>query len=88
MDFENFEYVENNVECNFIDLVSGISQNFIFFKLFMTRGYLNTNPVEVKNIKMTPLSFIKASSNSNRTQYNGKISLLRLQLCFLLYGRS
>ena len=84
MEFENFEYVENSDSCNYIDLVSGMSQNF---KLCMARGYLNNNPGEVENMKMTPLSFVKASSNSNRTQYNGKISLLRLQLCFLLYGR-
>ena len=86
MDFENFEYVENNVKCNFIDLVSGMSPNFKL--VCMARGYLNNNPGEVENMKMTPFSFVKASSNSNRTQYNGKISLFRLQLCFLLYGRS
>ena len=53
----------------------------------MTRGHLNNND-EVENMKMTPVSFVKASSNSNRTQHNGKISLFGLQLCFLLYGRS
>jgi len=81
MEFENFEYVENSAECNFIDLVSGMSQNFNFFQAMFDQS-------AVENMKMTPLSFVKASSNSNRTQYNGKISLFRLQLCFLLFGRS
>ena len=30
MEFENFEYVENSLRCDFIDLVPGMSQNFIF----------------------------------------------------------
>ena len=88
MEFENFEYVENSKSCDYIDLVPGMSQNFILscygpYDMDEQGGYIITviinyytmyytsSQASVENKKMTPRSFLKASSNSDWTQYNG-----------------
>ena len=71
MEFENFEYVENSKSCDYIDLVPGMSQNFILscygpYDMDEQGGYNNTSSqASVENKKMTPRSFLKASSNSD-----------------------
>ena len=71
MEFENFEYVENSVRCDFIDLVTGMSQKLIFscyspYDMAEQGGYNNTSSQgSEENMKMTPLSFLKASSSSD-----------------------